>query len=54
MLTAAIAEPDPSFNRRFVEPCVHALGAPAVRDRLLRIIETGSDREVAGAARAYY
>jgi len=54
MLTAAIDEPNPSFNRRFVEPCVHAYGAPVVRERLRRVVETGSDREVAGAARAYY
>jgi hypothetical protein len=54
MLRAAIDEPNPSFNRRFVEPCVHAFGAGVVRERLRRAVETGSDHDVAGAARAYY
>lgn len=54
VLAAAIAEPDPSFNRRFVEPCVSVYGPQFVRDLLYRVIETGTDREIAGAASAHY
>jgi len=52
MLRAAIDEPNPSYNRSFVEPCVVAMGHAAVLHALHDEIEHGAN--AAGAAQAIY
>ncbi|MFD5461985.1 hypothetical protein ACFWIQ_04025 [Kitasatospora sp. NPDC127059] len=54
LLEAAIHDPNPSFNRRFVEPALVAFGQRRVRLALLGYLRTGTDPERAGAARAWY
>lgn len=54
LVTAAVADPNPSFNRQFVEPALNAFGRAAVRSALLQRLRTGTDAEKAGAARAWY
>lgn len=54
LMKAAVHDPDPSFNRQFVEPALHAFGRRRVRSALLEYLRTGTDLERAGAARAWY
>ncbi|MFD0631633.1 hypothetical protein [Catenulispora yoronensis] len=54
LIGAAVYEPDPSFNRWFVEPAINAFGRRRVRVELLTFLRTGTDRERAGSARAWY
>ncbi|MFD2467626.1 hypothetical protein [Amycolatopsis silviterrae] len=54
LLRAAVHDPDPSFNRQFVEPAVTAFGRRRVQEALLGCLATGTDPERAGAARAWY
>ncbi|MFF7210940.1 hypothetical protein ACFZAU_10420 [Streptomyces sp. NPDC008238] len=54
LLRAAVHDPDPSFNRQFVEPALNVFGYRRVRLALLGHLRTGTDRERAGAARAWY
>ncbi|MFE6051332.1 hypothetical protein ACFQ6N_11275 [Kitasatospora sp. NPDC056446] len=54
LLEAAVHDPNPSFNRRFVEPALLAFGQRRVRLALLGYLRTGTDPERAGAARAWY
>ncbi|MFI9307639.1 hypothetical protein [Streptomyces triculaminicus] len=54
LLKAAVHDPDPSFNRQFVEPALNAFGHRRVRIALLGYLRTGTDLERAGAARAWY
>ncbi|WP_344162982.1 hypothetical protein [Kribbella yunnanensis] len=54
LLKAAVHDPDPSFNRHFVEPALNAFGRRRVRAALLGYLRTGTDAERAGAARAWY
>ncbi len=54
LLDAAVDEPDPSFNRAFVEPCLDSAGARWVMERLLGIIEHGSNVRKRGAFNAWY
>ncbi|MER6344914.1 hypothetical protein ACWC10_12330 [Streptomyces sp. NPDC001595] len=54
LVAAAVHDPDPSFNRQFVEPALNAFGTRRVREALLGCLRTGTDRERAGAARAWY
>ncbi|MQS17767.1 hypothetical protein F7Q99_37665 [Streptomyces kaniharaensis] len=54
LLAAAVYDPNPSFNRRLVEPALLAFGRRRVRMALLGWLETGTDVERAGAARAWY
>ncbi|MDH6707440.1 hypothetical protein P3T27_004177 [Kitasatospora sp. MAA19] len=54
LLEAAVYDPNPSFNRRFVEPALLAFGQRRVRLTLLGYLHTGTDAERAGAARAWY
>jgi hypothetical protein len=54
MLRAAIEEPDPSFNRIFVEPCARAYGRRATIEVLLDYLDRGAPFEKAGAANALY
>ena len=54
MLQAGVMEPNPSLNRRFVEPCVRSFGAGRVLAESLRYLEAGTDAEKAGAASALY
>jgi hypothetical protein len=54
MLRAAIEEPDPSFNRIFVEPCARAYGQRATIEALLDHLDRGTPFEKAGAANALY
>jgi hypothetical protein len=54
LMKAAVHDPDPSFNRQFVEPALNAFGYRRVRSALLDYLRTGTDQERAGAARAWY
>ncbi|MFE5817544.1 hypothetical protein ACFQ6S_29605 [Streptomyces sp. NPDC056479] len=54
LLRAAVHDPNPSFNRQFVEPAVTAFGRRRVRTALISSLRTGSNEERAGAARAWY
>ncbi|MFE3873878.1 hypothetical protein ACFXPX_05670 [Kitasatospora sp. NPDC059146] len=54
LLEAAVHDPNPSFNRRFVEPALIAFGQRRVRLALLDYLRTGTNPERAGAARAWY
>lgn len=54
LIGAAIYEPDPSHNRWFVEPAINAFGRRRVQAALLTFLQTGTDRERAGSARAWY
>jgi len=54
MVRAGVLERNPSFNRRFIEPCVRSLGGRRVLEELLRYLESGTDAEKAGAASALY
>ncbi|MEU8922965.1 hypothetical protein AB0D10_18810 [Kitasatospora sp. NPDC048545] len=54
LLEAAVHDPNPSFNRRFVEPALLAFGQRRVRLALLGCLRTGTNPERAGAARAWY
>ncbi|MEU8971449.1 hypothetical protein AB0D11_19640 [Streptomyces monashensis] len=54
LLRAAVHEPDPSFNRWFVEPALNAFGHMRVQIVLLGYLRKGTDPERAGAARAWY
>lgn len=54
LLEAAVHCPDPSFVRVFVEPTIGAIGRRPVRARLLAFLQTGTNQERAGAARAWY
>jgi hypothetical protein len=49
MLDAAVEEIDPSFDRRFVEPCVRVFGARRVNEYLLEVLESGDSFQKAGA-----
>lgn len=54
LMKAAVSDPDPSFNRHFVEPALNAFGRRRVRSALLDYLRTGTDQERAGSARAWY
>lgn len=54
LVKAAVYDPDPSFNRQFVEPALNAFGQRRVQSALLGYLRTGTDLERAGAARAWY
>ncbi|SMD24943.1 hypothetical protein [Kibdelosporangium aridum] len=54
LLRAAVYDPDPSFNRQFVEPLRVAFGARRTQEALLEVLRTGTNQERAGAARAWY
>ncbi|MFI6468119.1 hypothetical protein [Streptomyces sp. NPDC050528] len=54
LIKAAVHDPNPSFNRQFVEPALNAFGYRRVRRALLGCLRTGTDQERAGAARAWY
>ncbi|WP_370351667.1 hypothetical protein [Catenulispora sp. EB89] len=54
LIGAAVYEPDPSHNRWFVEPAINAFGRRRVQVALLTSLQTGTDRERAGSARAWY
>lgn len=54
LLRAAVYDPDPSFNRQFVEPAVAAFGRRRVQESILDRLATGTNTERAGAARAWY
>ncbi|WP_063813065.1 hypothetical protein [Herbidospora daliensis] len=54
LMKAAVHDPDPSFNRGFVEPALNAFGRRRVRTALLAYLMTGADQEKAGAASAWY
>jgi hypothetical protein len=54
LLDAAVHDPAPSFNRQFVEPLLRGFGRRRVQLALLDRLRTGTDRERAGAARAWY
>lgn len=54
MLHTGVLEKDPSFNRRFIEPCVESFGAARVLFALLEYLQSGTDEEKAGAASALY
>jgi hypothetical protein len=54
LMRVAVYEADPSFNRSFIDPCLHAYGARRVQEALLGYLGTGTNSEKAGAARACY
>jgi hypothetical protein len=54
LVAAAVRDPNPSFNRGFVEPALNAFGRRRLRAALFDVLTTGSDPERAGAARAWY
>lgn len=54
LLKTAVHDPDPSFNRQFIEPALNAFGHGRVQFALLEYLRTGTDLERAGAARAWY
>jgi len=49
MLRASVEEVNPSFNRRFVEPCMRVFGPRRVNQYLLAVLESGDDFHKAGA-----
>jgi hypothetical protein len=54
-LIAAIAhDPNPSFNRRLIEPALAAAGRRAIQETLIGLLGSGTNAEKAGAARAWY
>lgn len=54
LVRAAVHDPNPSFNRHFVEPALSAFGRRRVQAALLGYLRTGTNPERAGAARAWY
>ena len=54
MIRAGVLERDPSYNRDFIEPCVRSFGSEVLVNELLKYLESGSDKEKAGAASALY
>ena len=54
LLRASVEELSPSFNRRFVEPCMRAFGPRRVNEYLLAVLESGDDFHKAGAVNALY
>lgn len=54
LMRIAVYEPDPSFNRWFIEPALRTCSYRRVRAALLEYLEHGTNREKAGAARAIY
>jgi hypothetical protein len=54
LLDAGVEEVDPSYNRRFIEPCTEIFGVVRVRTYLAHIFEYGSDFQKAGAVNALY
>ncbi|MFC1410162.1 hypothetical protein ACEZCY_12925 [Streptacidiphilus sp. N1-12] len=51
LIKAAVTDPDPSYDRWFVEPALNAFGYLRVRSALLAYLRTGTNPERAGAAR---
>jgi hypothetical protein len=54
MLHAGVLERNPSFNRSFIRPCLESFGATPVLLKLFAYLQSGNDREKAGAASALY
>ena len=54
LIQAGVSEPDPSLDGRFIQPCAWNFGLRRVNTTLLDILETGTNLEKAGAAKAMY
>jgi hypothetical protein len=54
LMRVAVYEPDPSFNRWFIEPALRVCGYQRVLEGLFVYLEQGTNREKAGVARAFY
>jgi len=54
LLKTAVHDPDPSFNRQFIEPARDRFGLLRVRTALLEYLQLGTNAQRAGAARAWY
>jgi hypothetical protein len=54
LIRAGVYDPNPSLNRRFIEPAVTAFGRRRVKIALIDVLRTGTNAERAGAARAWY
>lgn len=54
IIRAAVYEPNPSFNRYFIDPCVAQFGNRKVVISLLEHVKTGTNFEKAGAVNALY
>ncbi|MCW8380593.1 hypothetical protein [Streptomyces justiciae] len=54
LVRTGVYDPNPSFNRQFIEPAVLLYGRRRVKAALIDVLRTGSDEERAGAARAWY
>jgi hypothetical protein len=54
MLRASVEEPDKSFNRRFIKPCLRVYGLRRVNEYFMAVLESGDDFHKAGAVCALY
>ncbi|GAA4736269.1 hypothetical protein [Phytohabitans rumicis] len=54
LVRAAVYDPNPSYNRRLIEPALKAFGRRRVQAAVLDYLRTGTNAERAGAARAWY
>lgn len=54
LMRAIVHDPNPSFNRRLIDPAMAAAGRRAVQVALLGLLASGTNSEKAGAARAWY
>lgn len=54
LMRAVVHDPDPSFNRQLIEPTLATAGRRRVQEALLSILDSGTNTEKAGAARAWY
>jgi hypothetical protein len=54
LMRAAVYERDASYNRWYIEPCLRSFGPCRVVQRLTGYLQTGTNREKAGANNALY
>jgi hypothetical protein len=54
LMRTAIHDPNPSFNRQFIEPAIRDFGRRRVQSALLDAMRDGTDQDRAGVASAWY
>jgi hypothetical protein len=54
LMRAIVHDPNPSSNRQLIEPALATAGRRKVQEALLDILDSGTNAEKAGAARAWY